>query len=192
MISMLYTGPAALTGAGPSGAAASAPAMSALAARPSLRCDGALRTSMRGILMDPGRFAEAPQEIRGKLETGVLGGKLSRHAQLQWSLEAVRACAGLDHAHHGGRIYRRALLEQHRAALRAQVEPAHSQGARREFESGDAQQALRRGRQRAKTIVDLGAELIECRVAVGGGDALVERQAHVRSEERRVGKECRS
>src|SRR5256885_8585581 len=101
MISMLYTGPAALTGAGVSCAAASAPAMSALAAssalaaRPSLRCNGARRASMRGILMEPGRFAEAPQQIRGKLEPGVLGGKLSRHAQLQWSLEAGRPCARL-------------------------------------------------------------------------------------------------
>src|SRR5438552_13000928 len=134
MISMLYTGPGALTGAGVSCVAASAPAMSALAARPSLRRNGAMRASMRGILMEAGRFAEAPQEIRGKLETGVLGGKLSRHAQLQGSLEAVLACAGLDHAHHGGRIYRGALLEQHRAALRAQVEPTHPQGARGEFE----------------------------------------------------------
>src|SRR5437870_1401336 len=168
MISMLYTGPAAPTVAGGSWAAASAPAMSAHTVRPSLRCDGAMRATMRGILMEPGRFAEAPQQIRGKLETGVLGGKLARHAQLQWSLEAVLACAGLDDAHHGGRIDRGALLEQHRAALRAQVEPAHSQGARREFESGDAQQALRRGRRRAKAIVDFRAELIERRVAVGG------------------------
>src|SRR5438874_12540855 len=103
---MLYTGPGPLTGAAVSGAAAGAPARSALAARPSLRCNGAMRATMRGILMEPGRFAEAPQQIRGKLETGVLGGKLSRHAQLQWSLEAVLACAGLDHAHHGGRIDR--------------------------------------------------------------------------------------
>src|SRR2546430_3268788 len=102
MISMLYTGPGALTGAGVSCAAASAPAMSALAARPSLRCNGAMRATMRGILMEPGRFAEAPQQIRGKLETGVLGGKLSRHAQLQWSLEAVLACARLGQAHPGG------------------------------------------------------------------------------------------
>src|SRR3989442_8356590 len=112
MISMLYTGPAALTGAGASCAAASAPAMSALAAssalaaRPSLRCNGAMRASMRGILMEPGRFAEAPQEIRGKLEPGVLAGQLSRHAQLQRPFEAILACACLDHAHHGGRIYR--------------------------------------------------------------------------------------
>src|SRR5437016_7146415 len=117
MISMLYTGPGALTGAGVSCAAASAPAMSALAARPSLRCNGAMRATMRGILMEPGRFAEAPQQIRGKLEAGALGGQLSRHAQLQGSLEAVLACAGLDDVHHGGRIDRRALLEQHRAAL---------------------------------------------------------------------------
>src|SRR3989442_10356315 len=110
MISMLYTGPAALTGAGVSCAAASAPAMSALAAssalaaRPNLVCNGARRASMRGILMEPGRFAEAPQQIRGKLEPGVLGGKLSRYAKLQRPFEAILACAGLDHAHHGGRI----------------------------------------------------------------------------------------
>src|SRR2546430_1089993 len=197
MISMLYTGPAALTGAGVGGAAASAPEMSALApsnalaARPSLRCSGARRASMCAILMEPGRFAEAPQQTRGKLEAGALGGQLSRHAQLQWSLEAVLARAGLDGAHHGGRIDRRALLEQHRAALWTQVEPAHSQGARREFESGDAQQAVRRGRRRAKAIVDFRAELIECRVAVGGGDALVERQAHVHVADVRLRQERR-
>src|SRR2546421_9158744 len=106
MISMLYTGPAAPTVAGGSWAAASAPASSALTVRPSVSCNGALRASMRGILMEPGRFAETPQQIRGKLETGGLGGKLSRHAQLQWSLEAVLACAGLDHAHHRGRVDR--------------------------------------------------------------------------------------
>src|SRR5256885_7594875 len=103
MISMLYTGPAVLTGAGVGGAAASAPAMSALApsnalaARPSLRCSGARRASMCAILMEPGRVAEAPQQIRGKLEAGALGGQLPRHAQPPWSLQAVPACARLGH-----------------------------------------------------------------------------------------------
>src|SRR2546430_13389796 len=131
MISMLYTGPGALTGAGVSCAAASAPAMSALAARPSLRCNGAMRATMRGILMEPGRFAEAPQQIRGKLETGVLGGKLSRHAQLQWSLEAVLACARLGHAHHRGPVDPSALPEQHPTPLPAPGEPAHPHGPSR-------------------------------------------------------------
>src|ERR1700719_3946164 len=109
------------------------PARSALAARPRVRRNGAMRASMRGILMEPVRFAEATQKIRAKLEPGVLGRQLPRHAKLQRSFEAVRACACLDYAHHGGRIDAGALLEQHRAALRSQIEPAHSQGAPRVF-----------------------------------------------------------
>jgi len=113
------------------------------------------RASMRGILMEPGRFAEAPQQIRGKLETAFLGGQLSRHAKLQWSFE------GGTRVRPSG-FMRTTVPDRCVSAPRTAPEPPCAPdragalpGARAvKFEFGDAQQALRHGRQRAKTIVD--------------------------------------
>ena len=81
--------------------------------------------------------------------------------------------------HQRGGVHPRALLEQHRAALRTEIEPPHAECARNQFELRDAQQVLRRRRQRAEAIVQLRGELIELRLARCSGDALVERQTHV-------------
>src|SRR5437879_13040233 len=132
----------------------------------------------RGRSMDAGRFTEAPEKIGSKLETGALCGQRSRNAQPQRPVEAVLARASLDHVHDGRGIDAGLLLEQHRAALRPEIEPAHPESARRELEPGDAQEALRGGRAPAETILDLGGESIERRVAPGGGHALVRSEEH--------------
>src|SRR6516225_6805365 len=58
----------------------------------------------------------------------------------------------------------------------ASTGPPGDTRARCEFELGDAQQVVRRRRQRAEAIVQLRGELIERNLARCGGDALVERQ----------------
>src|SRR5207248_11471131 len=111
-------------------------------------CSGAGRSFMcvilaRGRSMDAGRLTEAPEKIGGKLETGALRGQRSRDAQPQRPVEAVLARAFLDQVHDGRGIDAGLLLEQHRAALRPEIEPAHPESARGELEPGDAQEALR-------------------------------------------------
>src|ERR1700751_5806379 len=125
------------------------------------------------------RLAEPSEELRGVLKASTLGREGAKDAQLERSVESILARALPDQAHDGGRIDTRALLEQHRAALRPEIESPHTEGARAQLEARDPQQVLRRRRQRAEAIVQLGGELIESGITVGGGDALVERQAHV-------------
>src|SRR5437016_13316312 len=84
----------------------------------------------RGRSMDAGRFTETPEKIGSKLETGALCGQRSRNAQPQWHVEAVLARASLDHVHDGRGIDAGLLIEQHRAALRPEIVPAHPQRAR--------------------------------------------------------------
>src|SRR2546429_7524110 len=126
--------------------------------------------------MDAGRSTEAPEKIGSNLEPGALGGRRWRTAQRQRPVEAVLARASLDHVHDGRGIDAGLLLEQHRAALRPEIEPAHPESARGELEPGDAQEALRGGRRRAETILDLGGEVIGRPVAPGGAAALASRK----------------
>src|SRR5207244_11426184 len=76
----------------------------------------------RGRSMDAGRLTEAPEKVGDKRETGALRGQRSRNAQPQRPVEAVLARASLDHVHDGRRIDAGLLLEQHRAALRPEIE----------------------------------------------------------------------
>src|SRR6185312_14542138 len=115
----------------------------------------------------------------------------ARDAQPQRAFQPVLPRRLLHQTHDRRRLDRVALLEGHRAALRAEIEAPDADRARGELQFCNPDEALRRRGQGAEAVVNLAGEVIQGLGALGGCDALVEAQAHVHIGDERLRQERR-
>ncbi len=117
-------------------------------------------------LVQPRRLAEPLQQLGGKFEARLSAGSERVTRSFSGPSSRNSRVPLLDHAHERRRIHARALLEQHAAALRAEIQAAHPERAR----AAACSRAMRSrfcaaGGSAPKRSMQLGGHLLQRRIA---------------------------